>query len=100
MLAHFADVYGDKTREIKDSLYYLTKEKVRAKICLLAGDTAGCFAALEAAKVAGWNAREVLLWEESAQISDLPEFARLLEGADGEGAWNVQLMPELPAVEE
>lgn len=75
-------------------------EKVRAKICLLAGDTAGCFTALEAAKVAGWNAREILLWEESAQISDLPEFARLLEGADGEGAWNVQLMPELPAVEE
>ena len=32
VLAHFADVYGDKTREIKDSLYYLTKEKVRAKI--------------------------------------------------------------------
>ncbi len=31
-LAHFADVYPDKTREIKDSLYYLTKEKVRAKI--------------------------------------------------------------------
>lgn len=32
VLSHFADVYGDKTREIKDSLYYLTKEKVRAKI--------------------------------------------------------------------
>ncbi len=31
-LAHFADVYPDNAREIKDSLYYLTKEKVRAKI--------------------------------------------------------------------
>ncbi len=31
-LEHFADIYPDKTREIKDSLYYLTKEKVRAKI--------------------------------------------------------------------
>ncbi len=32
VLEHFADIYPDKTREIKDSLYYLTKEKVRAKI--------------------------------------------------------------------
>ena len=32
VLEHFADVYPDKKREIKDSLYYLTKEKVRAKI--------------------------------------------------------------------
>ena len=32
VLAHFADTYPDKAREIKDSLYYLTKEKVRAKI--------------------------------------------------------------------
>ncbi len=31
-LAHFADIYPDNAREIKDSLYYLTKEKVRAKI--------------------------------------------------------------------
>ncbi len=31
-LANFAEIYPDKTREIKDSLYYLTKEKVRAKI--------------------------------------------------------------------
>ncbi len=31
-LEHFADIYPDNTREIKDSLYYLTKEKVRAKI--------------------------------------------------------------------
>ena len=31
-LAHFAEIYPDNTREIKDSLYYLTKEKVRAKI--------------------------------------------------------------------
>ena len=31
-LAHFAETFPDKTREIKDSLYYLTKEKVRAKI--------------------------------------------------------------------
>ncbi len=31
-LEHFADIYPDMTREIKDSLYYLTKEKVRAKI--------------------------------------------------------------------
>lgn len=32
VLAHFAEIYPDNTREIKDSLYYLTKEKVRAKI--------------------------------------------------------------------
>lgn len=32
VLEHFAEIYPDKTREIKDSLYYLTKEKVRAKI--------------------------------------------------------------------
>ncbi len=31
-LEHFAEIYPDKQREIKDSLYYLTKEKVRAKI--------------------------------------------------------------------
>ncbi len=31
-LEHFATIYPDKEREIKDSLYYLTKEKVRAKI--------------------------------------------------------------------
>lgn len=31
-LEHFAEKYPDKAREIKDSLYYLTKEKVRAKI--------------------------------------------------------------------
>lgn len=32
VLEHFADEYPDMAREIKDSLYYLTKEKVRAKI--------------------------------------------------------------------
>ena len=31
-LEHFADIYPENTREIKDSLYYLNKEKVRAKI--------------------------------------------------------------------
>ena len=31
-LVHFADIYPDMEREIKDSLYYITKEKVRAKI--------------------------------------------------------------------
>ena len=31
-LEHFADIYPENKREIKDSLYYLTKEKVRAKI--------------------------------------------------------------------
>ncbi len=31
-LEHFKDIYSENTREIKDSLYYLTKEKVRAKI--------------------------------------------------------------------
>ncbi len=31
-LEHFAEIYPDKTREIKDALYYMTKEKVRAKI--------------------------------------------------------------------
>ena len=29
---HFAEIYPDNKREITDSLYYLTKEKVRAKI--------------------------------------------------------------------
>jgi polyribonucleotide nucleotidyltransferase len=32
ILAHFAEVYPENAREIKDSIYYLTKEKVRAKI--------------------------------------------------------------------
>ena len=32
ILAHFSDIYPENTREIKDSVYYLTKEKVRAKI--------------------------------------------------------------------
>ena len=31
-LEHFADIYPENTREIKDSLYYLSKEKVRSKI--------------------------------------------------------------------
>ena len=31
-LEHFAEIFPGKEREIKDSLYYLTKEKVRAKI--------------------------------------------------------------------
>lgn len=32
VLAHFAEKYPDMEREINDSLYYLTKEKVRARI--------------------------------------------------------------------
>ena len=32
ILAYFADIYPENTREIKDSIYYFTKEKVRAKI--------------------------------------------------------------------
>jgi polyribonucleotide nucleotidyltransferase len=32
ILEHFAEIYPDNAREIKDSVYYLTKEKVRAKI--------------------------------------------------------------------
>ncbi len=32
ILEHFASIYPDNAREIKDSIYYLTKEKVRAKI--------------------------------------------------------------------
>ena len=32
ILAHFLEIYPDNKREIKDSIYYLTKEKVRAKI--------------------------------------------------------------------
>ncbi len=32
VLEHFADAYPDMARELKDSLYYITKEKVRAKI--------------------------------------------------------------------
>ncbi len=32
VLEHFKDIFPDKTREINDSVYYLTKEKVRAKI--------------------------------------------------------------------
>ncbi|MBQ9734789.1 MAG: polyribonucleotide nucleotidyltransferase [Clostridia bacterium] len=31
-LEHFAGIFPDKSREIKDALYYMTKEKVRAKI--------------------------------------------------------------------
>ena len=31
-LEHFAEIFPDMGREIKDSLYYITKEKVRAKI--------------------------------------------------------------------
>ena len=31
-LEHFAEIFPDKSREIKDALYYMTKEKVRAKI--------------------------------------------------------------------
>lgn len=34
VLAHFAEIYPEKEREIKDSLYYFTKEKVRARIFL------------------------------------------------------------------
>jgi len=32
ILEHFADIYPDNQRELKDSIYYLNKEKVRAKI--------------------------------------------------------------------
>ncbi|MDE6868750.1 MAG: polyribonucleotide nucleotidyltransferase [Clostridia bacterium] len=32
VLEHFDEIYFDSRREVKDSLYYLTKEKVRAKI--------------------------------------------------------------------
>ena len=32
ILAHFADVYPEKEKEIKDSVYYITKEIVRKKI--------------------------------------------------------------------
>ncbi len=32
VLEHFAEIYPGKEREMKDSLYYLTKEKVRRKI--------------------------------------------------------------------
>ncbi len=32
ILAHFLEIYPDNKSEIKDSIYYLTKEKVRAKI--------------------------------------------------------------------
>ncbi len=32
VLAHFAEIYPDNGREIGDTLYYMTKEKVRAKI--------------------------------------------------------------------
>ena len=32
ILEHFQDIFPDKTREINDSIYYFTKEKVRAKI--------------------------------------------------------------------
>ena len=32
ILEHFAEIYPDNVREVKDSVYYLTKEKVRAKI--------------------------------------------------------------------
>lgn len=32
VLEHFAEKYAGKEKEIKDSLYYITKEKIRAKI--------------------------------------------------------------------
>lgn len=32
VLEHFAEIYPDNAREIKDVIYYVTKEKVRAKI--------------------------------------------------------------------
>lgn len=32
VLEHFAEIYPDNAREIKDVVYYVTKEKVRAKI--------------------------------------------------------------------
>lgn len=32
ILEHFADIYPEMEREIKDSIYYITKEKVRVKI--------------------------------------------------------------------
>lgn len=32
ILEHFAEIYPDMAREIKDSIYYITKEKVRSKI--------------------------------------------------------------------
>ncbi len=32
ILEHFAEIYPENKRELKDSIYYLTKEKVRAKI--------------------------------------------------------------------
>ncbi len=32
ILEHFLEIYPENKREIKDSIYYLTKEKVRAKI--------------------------------------------------------------------
>ena len=32
ILEHFSEIYPENTREVKDSIYYLTKEKVRAKI--------------------------------------------------------------------
>ena len=31
-LNHFAEIFPDSAREIKDALYYMTKEKIRAKI--------------------------------------------------------------------
>ncbi len=32
IIEHFREIYPDNIREVKDSIYYLTKEKVRAKI--------------------------------------------------------------------
>ncbi len=32
IIEHFKEIYPDNVREVKDSIYYLTKEKVRAKI--------------------------------------------------------------------
>ena len=31
-MEHFKEIYPDNIREVKDSIYYITKEKVRAKI--------------------------------------------------------------------
>lgn len=71
-------------------------ETTRALICLLAGDTDGCFAALTAAKDAGWPARQVLVWAECEQLAALPQLEALLSGMEDPGEWDLSAMPELP----
>lgn len=81
--------------DIRDAAVGL--ETVRAQICLLSGDKDGCFAALSRAKEAGWPPRQALLWAEFESLAGDPRLDALLEGADANENWNLQLPPLTPS---